>query len=234
MSIYFSDNGSVKKGYMNYSNRPVMFGYADFNGELKKFYDFAEAVEKVIVYPQYLFLDKSTPYFENATEAKISDLSGYGSVSIGSNYIQAVSNRNNTSIWLMVDSEVKFKSYNNNYGFYPLETFCGTNRKFAASILKYILSVTGYVFYRSSTSQTSYAYALNSCFGVDIANVTASTSSTVTKTFNENNSIPFEYAFSYIGAGRQSGSQNITSKITFNSISFNGVSIPIVVENRLS
>ena len=234
MSVYFDDNGTIKKGYMNHSNRPVLFGYVDDNGTMKKFYDFAEAVEKIIVYPQFLFRDPSTPYMENAVQVNIADLSGYGSISVGSNYIQIVSNRNNSSIWVMVEAEIKFKSYNGNYGFYPLDTFCGYNKRFAADILKYGLSVTGYVFYRSSTSQTSYAYALNSCFGVDIANCSASTSSTVTKTFNENNEIPFETAFSYIGAGRQSGSQNITSKITFNSFSFNGVSIPIVVENRLS
>lgn len=234
MSVYFNDNGTIKKGYLNYSNKPVFFGYVDDNGTMKKFYDFAEAVEKIIVYPQYLFLDTSTPYMENANEVTIAQLSGYGSITVGSNYIQIVSNRNNSSIWVMVESEIKFKSYDNNYGFYPLDSFCGYNKKFASDILKYALSVTGYVFYRSSTSQTSYAYAMNNCFGVDIANCSASTSSTVTKSFNENSTIPYESAFCYIGAGRQSGSQNITSKITFNSFSFNGVSIPIVCENRVS
>ena len=233
MSVHINNDG-VKQGFLNYRNRPVFFGYYNDNGTIKKFYDISEAVEKIVVYPAYLFLDKSTPYFENASQVTIAELSGYGSISFGSNYIQVVSNRNNSSIWVMVDAEVIFKSYSGNYGFYPLETFCGESRLFAAEFLKYVLSVTGYVFYRSSTSTSSYGYALNNCFGVDIANCAASTSSTVTKTFNENNSIPFEVAFSYIGSGRESGSQNITSKITFNSFSFNGVSIPVVVENRLS
>ena len=234
MSVYVNDNGIVKQAFINHSNKAVMFGYYNDGSGMKKFYDIAEAVEKIIIYPHFLFLDKSTPYMENATEAKMSELSGYGSLTVGSNYIQVVSNKNNTSIWVMVGSEVKFKSYANNYGYYDIDSFCGYNKRFDATILKYLLSVTGYVFYRSSSSQTSYAYALNSCFGVDIANCSASTSSTVTKSFNENNTIPYEYAFSYIGAGRQSGSQNITSKITFNSFSFNGVSIPVVCENRVS
>lgn len=234
MSVYFNDNGTIKKGFMNHSNKPVLFGYADDNGTMKKFYDISEAVEKIILYTRFLYRDTSTAYMANANEAKIADLSGYGSLTVGSNYIQVVSNRNNSSIWVLVEAEIKFKSYDGSYGFYPIDTFCGYNKRFDASILKYALSATGYVFYRSSTSQTSYGYVYNDLFGVEIASATASTSSTVTKTFNENNVIPETYALAYIGAGRESGSQNITSKITFNSFSFNGVSIPIVIENRLT
>ena len=75
---------------------------------------------------------------------------------------------------------------------------------------------------------------MNNCFGVDVVPQPVSTSSTVTKTYNENSTVPEGLAFAYVGAGRESGSQNITSKLTFNSFSFNGVSIPIVCENRLS
>lgn len=233
MSIYVDHDGVIKKGYLNFYNRPVFFGYYNDGDGMKKFYDFAEAIDKVAIYVQYIFRDPSTPYMSNANQVKVADLSGYGSLTVGSNYIQVVSNKNNSSIWCMVGAEIIFKSYDGKYGFYPLESFVSENRFFAASILKYLLSVTGYMFYRSSTSQTSYGYGLCSCFGVDIPNMTASTSSTVTKTFNENNNMPQEYAFAYIGAGRESGSQNITAKLTFNSISFNGVTIPIVVENRV-
>ena len=234
MSIYFGDDGAVKKGYLNHYNQAVWFGYFDDNGTMKKFYDVTEAIEKIVIYPQYLFLDKTTPNMTNATEAKISDLSGYGSVTIGSNYIQTVSNRNSSSIWVMVSGEIKFKSYASNYGYYPVDELFSIYRKFDASIIKYVFSATGYVFFRSNTSTASIGYALNTLFDGDIANCSASTSSTVTKTFNESKSITEGYAFGYIGAGRQSGSQNITSKITFNSFSINGVSIPVVVENRLS
>lgn len=234
MSVYYNQDGTIKKGYLNHSNRPVWFGYVNDNGTVKKFYDIAEAIEKIIVYPRFLFLDKSTPTMTNADESTIAGLSGYGSLTVGSNYIQTISNRNNSSIWVMVGADIKFKSYNNNYGYYDIDSLCGAYRKFDASIIKYSLSATGYVFYRGSTSTSSYGYAFNDLFGGEIANCSASTSSTVTKTFNENNTIPEGLAFGYIGAGRQSGSQNITSKITFNSFSINGVSIPIVCENRIS
>ena len=234
MSLYYGDNGTVKKSAINYYNHPIFFGYYNDGSGMKKFYDLSEAVEKIIVYPRFLYRDTSTPYFENATEAKISDLSGYGSLTVGNNYIQIVSNRNNSSIWVMVGSELKFKGYGNNYGYYDIDSICGYNKRFDASILKYVLSVTGYLYFRGSSSVTSYGYGMNNCFGVDVVPQPVSTSSTVTKTYNENSTVPEGLAFAYVGAGRESGSQNITSKLTFNSFSFNGVSIPIVCENRLS
>ena len=233
MSIYVDSNG-IKKSFINHYNKPVWFGYVNDNGTMKKFYDITEAIEKIIVYPQYLFLDTSTPYMENANQTTMAGISGYGSLTVGSNYIQTISNKNNSSLWVMVEADIKFKSYDNRYGYYPIDNICGYNRKFDASVIKYSLSATGYVYYRGSSSTTSYGYAFNDLFGTEIANCSASTSSTVTKTFNENNTIPEGIAFGYIGSGRQSGSQNITSKITFNSFSINGVSIPIVCENRIS
>lgn len=233
MSVYVDSSG-VKKSFLNHSNKPVWFGYVNDNGTVKKFYDITEAIEKIIVYPRFLFLDTSTPYMSNANQTTMAGISGYGSLTVGSNYIQTVSNRSGTSLWVMVDADIKFKSYADNYGFYPIDNICGYNKRFDASIIKYVLSATGYVYYRSSSSTSSYGYTFNDLFGVEIASGTASTSSTVTKTFNENNSIPEGLAFGYIGAGRESGSQNITAKITFNSFSINGVSIPIVCENRIS
>ena len=234
MSIYVDDNGTVKKSFINHSNRPVWFGYVNDNGTMKKFYDITEAIEKIIVYPHFLFLDTSTPYMENANQTTMAGISGYGSLTVGSNYIQTISNKNNTSLWVMLGADIKFKSYADNYGYYPIDNICGYNKRFETSVIKYTLSATGYVYYRGSTSTSSYGYAFNDLIGTEIGNCSASTSSTVTKTFNENNSIPEGIAFGYIGSGRQSGSQNITSKITFNSFSFNGVSIPIVCENRIS
>ena len=234
MSIYL-DNSGIKKAFINHSNKPVWFGYVNDNGTIKKFYDITEAISKIIVYPRALFLDPSTPTMTNANETTMAGLSGYGSLTVGSNYIQTISNRNNSSIWVMLEAELIFKSFDSNlgYGYYPIDYICGTYKKFDASVIKYSLSATGYVYYRGSTSTSSYGYAFNDLMGVEIGNCSASTSSTVTKTFNENNTIPEGLAFGYIGSGRQSGSQNITSKITFNSFSINGVSIPIVCENRI-
>ena len=209
MSIYL-DNSGIKKAFINHSNKPVWFGYVNDNGTIKKFYDITEAISKIIVYPRALFLDPSTPTMTNANETTM-------------------------SVWVMLEAELIFKSYDSNlgYGYYPIDYICGTYKKFDASVIKYTLSATGYVYYRGSTSTSSYGYAFNDLMGVEIGNCSASTSSTVTKTFNENNTIPEGLAFGYIGSGRQSGSQNITSKITFNSFSINGVSIPIVCENRI-
>lgn len=234
MSLYVNDNGIVKKAFINYSNHPIFFGYYNDGSGMKKFYDLSEAIEKIIVYPRFLYLDTSTPYMANANQSTMAGISGYGSLTVGSNYIQTVSNRSGTSLWVMVGADIKFKSYSDNYGYYPIDNICGYNRRFDASLLKYTLSVTGYVYYRSSSSTSSYGYTFNDCIGTEIASGTASTSSTVTKTFNENNTIPEGIAFGYIGAGRESGSQNITAKLTFNSFSLNGVSIPIVCENRIS
>ena len=233
MSVYV-DSGGIKKAFLNHSNRPVWFGYVNDNGTMKKFYDLTEAIEKIIVYPRFLFLDTSTPYMSNANQTTMAGISGYGSLTVGSNYIQTVSNRSGTSLWVMVDADIKFKSYADNYGYYPIDNICGYNRRFDSSIIKYVLSATGYVYYRGSSSVSSYGYAFNDLFGGEIASCSASTSSTVTKSFNENNTIAEGIAFGYIGVGRESGSQNITSKITFNSFSINGVSIPIVCENRIS
>ena len=233
MSIYVDSSG-IKKSFINHYNKPAWFGYVNDNGTMKKFYDITEAIEKIIVYPQYLFLDTSTPYMENANQTTMAGISGYGSLTVGSNYIQTISNKNNSSLWVMLEADIKFKSYDNRYGYYPIDNICGYNRKFDATVIKYNLSATGYVYYRGSSSTSSYGYAFNDLMGVEIGNCSASTSSTVTKTFNENNTIPEGIAFGYIGSGRQSGSQNITSKITFNSFSINGVLIPIVCENRIS
>ena len=129
MSIYVDSSG-IKKASMNHSNKPVWFGYVNDNGTMKKFYDVSEAIEKIIVYPHYLFLDTSTPYMENANETTMAGISGYGSLTVGSNYIQTISNKNNTSLWVMVQADIKFKSYDDGYGFYPIDNICGYNKRF--------------------------------------------------------------------------------------------------------
>ena len=102
MSVYVDSSG-VKKSFLNHSNKPVWFGYVNDNGTIKKFYDITEAIEKIIVYPRFLFLDTSTPYMSNANQTTIAGISGYGSLTVGSNYIQTVCNRSGTSLWFMVD-----------------------------------------------------------------------------------------------------------------------------------
>ena len=48
MSIYVNDSGTVKKAFMNHSNRPVWFDYVNDNGTMKKFYDTTDVIEKDI------------------------------------------------------------------------------------------------------------------------------------------------------------------------------------------
>ena len=80
-------------------NKLVLFGYVNDNGTIKKFYDITEAISKIIVYPRALFLDPSTPTMTNANETTMAGLSGYGSLTVGSNYIYL----NNTTHLVLMD-----------------------------------------------------------------------------------------------------------------------------------
>lgn len=225
MSIYVSKDNTVVKAYPRYNYLPVLFGYLNNGSEMKKFYDIAEAINYIEFQVSYIFLDKTTANFTNANESTIAGLSGYGSFTLGSNYVQINSYKNSSSIWLLMNAYVHFKSTNSNY---MLEVFWSANKRFVDSILTYAISLTGYCQYRTSSSTSSSGYIQNRVFGnIMLGTESCSTTSTVTKTLGNANTWPYEYAFAYIGAGRSSGSQNIISKLTFNSCTINGVSIPI-------
>ena len=225
MSIYVNNGSKVVTAHPSWNWNPILFGYCEVGGAVKKFYDISEAIDYVEFDVAALFLDTSSAAMENANPATLSQISGYGSVTIGTNYVQVNSTKSGTSLWVYIIAYVHYKSLSDTFDF---EGLIDANKRFADSIMSFSISVTGYCQYRTSSSVSSYGYLMNRAFGqIMIGNEACSTTSTITKalTNSDSPSFPSEYAFAYVGAGRSSGSQTIISKMTINSVTINGVSV---------
>ena len=225
MSIYVNNGSKVVTAHPSWNWNPILFGYTNNGSAIKKFYDISEAIDYVEFDVAALFLDTSTAYMENANPSTIAGLSGYGSITVGSNYVQVNSTKNSTSIWCYIIAYVHYKSSSAAHDF---EGLINADKRFSDSVLSFSISVTGYCQYRTSSSVSSYGYLMNRAFGdVMIGNEACSTTSTITKalTNSDSSSFPSYYAFAYVGSGRSSGSQTIISKLTFNSVTINGVSV---------
>ena len=235
MGIYINDgSNNVVKAYPSCNWYPILFGYTNNGSAIKKFYDISDALDYLEFRVTGLFLDKSSAAMENVNPATLAELSGYGSVTIASNYVQVNSTKSGTSLWVYVNCYAHYKSISDWQYF---EDLINANKRFADSVMSYSFSVTGYCQYRTSSSTSSYGYLMNRAFGeIMIGNEACSTTSTITKalTNSDASSYPQYYAFAYVGSGRSSGSQTIISKMTFNSATINGVSIPVKVTSGLS